>query len=262
MHRIGRSEALFEKNLNISINKTLRMNPKLEIRKMTLDRLNLTIIGQVRSIGIKLSGGSNILPLINQINFRNNLSDPNPSLIKYSNNGDGFNINLEINGKQNHEIAAFWLLDNFIYSIISSIDICSLIVGTLFDVQKKELYPHIVRRNLNDINENKKISKLFRKYIPTQSSGATNYLQTGRNIWNDAKHDGLHEILEVSHNLIDLETHLGAQIKSKFNPNLSQDEREIGKFCDNLLEESILFIDSVYTHLGNRLMRETLPLQI
>jgi hypothetical protein len=238
------------------------MNPELKIREMTLDILNLAIVGQVRSIGIKLSGGSNILSLINQIDFRNNLFDPDPLLIRYSNNGTWFNINLEVNGKQNHEIATFWLLDNFIYSIVSSIDICSFIVGTLFDVPGDELYPYIVRDHLNNINKNKKISRLFKQYILPRRSDAPNYLQTGRNIWNDAKHDGLHEILEVSHNLIDLETHLNAQIKPKFNPTLSQDEREIGKFCDNLLEESILFIDSVYAHVGNRLSRETLPLQI
>ena len=261
MHRIYQSETIFENNLKISVNETLRMNPEIEIRGMSLERLELTIIGQVRSIGIKLSGGSNILPLINQINFRNNLFDPNPSLIKYSNNGDGFNINLEVNGKQNHKIATFWLLDNFICSIVSSIDICSFIVGTLFDIPEKHLYPDKVRNYLNDANKNKKISRLFQKYVPPRSA-PPNHLWTGRQIWNDAKHDGLHEILEVFQNAMDLETHLNAQIKPKFNPTLSQDEREIGKFCGNLLEESILFIDSVYEHLGNRLTREKLPLQI
>ncbi|MHA1887953.1 MAG: hypothetical protein ACTSX0_07990 [Promethearchaeota archaeon] len=259
MHRIDHSEDCFKTNLNISIQKTLKMNPELEIRGMTLDRLNLTIAGQVRSIGIKLSGGSNILSLINQINFRNNEINSNPSSIKYSNNSNEFNIKLEVNGKQNHETATFWLLDNFIYSIISSVDICSLIVGTLFDVPKRELYPDIVRDYLNN-NQNRKISRLFKKHMPPLSN--PNHLQMGRIIWNNAKHDGLHEILKVSHNSPDLETRWDAHIKPVPNSTLSQDEREIGKFCDNLLEESILFIDSVYDHLGHRLLRERLPLQI
>lgn len=263
MYSIDHSKDYFKTNLNISIQKTLIMNPKLEIRGMTLDRLNLTIAGQVRSIGIKLSGGSNILPLINQINFRNNEINSNPSSIKYSNNSNEFNIKLEVNGKQNHETATFWLLDNFIYSIISSIDICSLIVGTLFDVptkKKGELYPDNVRDYFNNNNQNLKISRLFRKHLPPLSN--PNHLQMGRFIWNNAKHKGLHEIIKVSHNLPDLETRWDAHIKPVPNSTLSQDEREIGEFCVNLLEESILFIDSVYNHLGKRLTREKLPLQI
>jgi len=260
MHRIYRSEALFEKNLKISVNETMRMNPEIEIRGMSLERLELTIIGQIRSIGIKLSGGSNILPLINQINFRNNEIDPDQPLIKYSNDSDIFNIKLEVNSGQNHEVTTFWLLDNFIYSIVSSSDICSFIVGTLFNIlPKKELYPDRVRTHLNDNNKNEKISELFRDYLPPLSD--PNYLQTGRNIWNDAKHSGLHKILEEYHNVPDLGP-WGARIQYKFNEKLSPDEREIGKFCDNLLEESILFINSVYDDLGDRLLRETLPLQI
>ncbi len=198
MHRIESSEAHFKKKLSDSIRRTLRTNPKIQIREMALGSLNSTIEGQIWSIKLKLSGGSNILPLINQINFRNSLFDPNPSLIKYSNNDDRFNIKLEANGKQNHEIATFWLLDNFIYSIVSSIDICSFIVGTLFDIlPKKELYPDKVRKHLNDNNKNEKISELFREYLPPLSD--PNYLQTGRNIWNDAKHSGLHKILEECH---------------------------------------------------------------
>jgi len=260
MHRIYRSEALFEKNLNISINKTLRTNSTLRINEMTLERLNLTIAGQVRSIRIKISYGSNILPLINQINFRNNEINSNPPSIKYSNNSSEFNIKLEVNGKRNHEIATFWLLDNFIYSIVSSIDICSLIVGTLFDVPVNELYPDKVRGYLNNNNQNRKISRLFRKHVPPLSN--PNHLQMGRIIWNNAKHNGLHEILKVSHNSPDLETRWDAHIKPVPNSTLSQDEREIGKFCDDLLEESILFIDSVYDHLGHRLLKERLPLQL
>ena len=260
MHRIESSEAHFKKKLSDSIRRTLRTNPKIQIRGMALDSLNSTIEGQIWSIKLKLSCGSNILPLINQINFRNNLLDPNPSLIKYSNNDDRFNIKLEANGKQNHEIATFWLLDNFIYSIVSSIDICSFIVGTLFNIPGNELYPDRVRDHLNKKNQNREISRLFRRYIPPRKD--PNHLQTGRNIWNDAKHDGLHAILKVDHNLPDLEPHWDAYIQPGFNTKLSQDEREIGKFCVDLLEESIMFIDSVYKHLGNRLSREKLPLQI
>ena len=259
MHRIESSEAHFKKKLSDSIQRTLRTNPKIQIREMALGSLNSTIIGQVRSIGIKLSG-SNILPLINQINFRNNEIDPDQPLIKYSNDSDIFNIKLEVNSGKNHEVTTFWLLDNFIYSIVSSIDICSFIVGTLFDIlPKKELYPDKVRKHLNDNNKNEKISELFREYLPPLSD--PNYLQTGRNIWNDAKHSGLHKILEEYHNMLDLGP-WGARIRHEFNEKLSPDEREIGKFCDNLLEESILFINSVYDDLGHRLLRETLPLQI
>ena len=264
MHRIDSSEARFKNNLTISINKTLRTNHKLEIRNMPLDRLNSTIEGQIWSIRLKLSCGNDILPLINQINFRHNLhnlNDPNPSPIEFSNNGDWFDIKLEVNRGQNHEVTTFWLLDNFIYSIVSSIDICSLIVGTLFDVPNKNLYPDTVRDHLNKKNQNKEISKLFRRYIPPLSN--PNYLQTGRNIWNNAKHGGLHRILKVSHDLPNLKgTHWNAYIHPAPNSKLSPDEIEIGKFCGNLLEESIQFIDSVYKHLGNRLSREKLPLQI
>jgi len=144
--------------------------------------------------------------LIKQINFRHNLIDPNPPLIKYSNSDDGFNIKLEVNGKQNHEFATFWLLDNFIYSIVSSVDICSFIVGTLFNVPDNELYPDGVRDHLNKKNQNNEISKLFTSYLPPLSN-PNNHLQTGRNIWNNAKHSGLHAILKVSHNLPDLELH-------------------------------------------------------
>ena len=260
MHRIGSSEAHFKKKLSGSIQRTLRTNPKIQIRGMALGSLNSTIEGQVWSIKLKLSCGRNILPLIKRINFRHNLIDPNPSLIKYSNNDDRFNIKLEANGKQNHEIATFWLLDNFIYSIVSSIDICSFIVGTLFNIPGNELYPDRVKDHLNKKNQNREISRLFRRYIPPRKD--PNHLQTGRNIWNDAKHDGLHAILKVDPNLPDLEPHWDAYIQPGFNTKLSQDEREIGKFCVDLLEESIMFIDSVYKHLGNRLSREKLPLQI
>jgi len=261
MHRIDRSEAHFKKELRGSIQRTLRTDSKIQIKGMALDSLNSTIEGQVWSIKLKLSCGSNILPLIKQINFRHNLIDPNPPLIKYSNSDDGFNIKLEVNGKQNHEFATFWLLDNFIYSIVSSIDICSFIVGTLFNVPNNELYPDGVRDHLNKKNQNNEISKLFTSYLPPLSN-PNNHLQTGRNIWNNAKHSGLHAILKVSHNLPDLELHWDAYIQPKLSQKLSQDEREIGKFCVNLLEESIQFIDSVYEHLGKQLAGETLPLQI
>jgi hypothetical protein len=257
MHRIDSSEAHFKNNLTISVQKTLKMNPSLEIRQMTLEKLNLTIMGQVRSIGIKLSSGSNILPLINQINFRNSENDFNQSSIEFSNNGDGFNIQLEVDKGQNHEVATFWLLDNFIYSIVSSTDICSFIVGALFDIPNK-LYPDWVREHLNNNNPRREISRLFREYTPPRS--VPNYIQTGRIIWNNAKHDGLHKILEIYHDSPDLGTPWSARIQSEFSLTLSQDEREIRKFCGKLLEENIRFIDSVYNHLGNRLARETLPL--
>lgn len=261
MNRIFLSQSRLTNNLAISVGKTLRTNPSQIIRGRSLLDLNLEIKTQIWSASSKLIMAKNILPLIHKIDFRNNSIESSPPGISLSNSVQNFDINLKIIGAENHTITSFWLIDTFITSVISSVDIYSLMVGNLFNIPGVNLYPSDVRDHFNRINSRKEISKLYAKYNPA-TSNPTNYLSAGRKIWGHIKHGGLQNIIEISHTAPDMGQPWEGYIKHEFNQNLSQADRKIDVFCTNLLEEGIIFISSINQHLGNRLNRELLPLTL
>lgn len=259
MNRILSSQLDLVNNLDISTTKTIQTNPLQMIRGKNLMDINIEIKNQIWSAKSKLIVAQNILPLINSIDFKNNSIEVNSPGISLFNSGANFDIELKITGIDNHTIISLWLLDTFITSVISSVDICSLMVGNLFNLPERTLYPSSIKEYFNGINSRRKISQLFNKHNPPISN-PTNHLSAGRKIWGNIKHGGLQNIIEIKHPTPDMGQSWEAYIKPDFCSFLSPAERKIDIFCDDLLEEGIVFINSINTHLGNRLRSELLPL--
>lgn len=259
MNEILSSQSDLVNNLDISTNKTIQTDSSQIIRGQNLRDINLEIQNQIWSTKSKLIMAQNILPLISKIDFRYNSIEVNSPGISFSNSDANFEIGLKITGADNHTIMSLWLLDTFITSVISSVDICSLMVGNLFDIPGVNLYPAHIRKYFNDINPRMKMSQLYNRYNPPITN-PTNHLSSGRKIWGSIKHGGLQNIIEINHPTPDMGQPWNAYIKSDFYPDLPYADRKIDTFCYNLLEEGIVFINSINTHLANRLSSDLLPL--
>lgn len=257
MNRLKSSNTFLIKELEVCNNKTSMNNSGRTIKGMSLNDLFKTTQQQLESIEIKLSIANYIHPIINKIDFQNNsLRNNSQTLIPLSNAIREFDIQLRISEGNSHRVLTYWLVDTYLSAIVSSVEICSIIVGNLFVLTGEN--QHSIRDQLNSSAPGIKISKLFRRHIQDKDN-AINYLQTARNMWNKTKHSGLQNIIDVRTDALCGVTPARAYIQEDLT-KLPMEERRIDIFSGKLLEEGIVFISSINDYLGYRLKRELLPL--